>query len=442
MPISLPWRRVRLILAYAVLFIGIVWVVHWEYIPPGTFGARLNRILRGTYFDFVTWESRALLDKLRQELTTPQDYLDDVTRKQLVLDYMDLVARVHQLEGEIARIFTDPDVDDPEAVSSEQRATLDQLRIEQANRKKTAEAILEEQIASVLVDEGFGILGEIVPPVRFRFTPLPKFLIISPRSEIELSHGAMLRGDIELETIEGIESTVDEAFDVSSLIEPIGGLALWPAMMQETSSLSWAIGATAHEWIHHYYFFWLKPVGLYYETKPDVRTLNETAADIAGEAVQERVLARYYPEFLPPPTPTPDPDAPPSPAVTPEPPEFDFIAEMRETRVNTDRLLAESKIEEAEAYMEQRRQVFVEQGYGIRKLNQAYFAFHGAYASDPGGGAAGDNPVGSPVQELWAASPSIKAFIDALAPVTSREMLLELLAEMGVEFPPSRLDQN
>jgi hypothetical protein len=437
---SIPWRRVKLVLTYAMLFTAIVWTIHWEHVPPGSFGARLDRVLRGSYFNFVTWEAEALTDKLRQELTTPQDYLQDTTRKQVVLDYLDLVTRVHQVEGEIAHIYSDPAVTDPEAASADQRATLEQLRAEQAKIQTTAEAILEEQIASILQDEGFGVLGEVLPPVRFHFTPLPKYLIISPRSEIALTHGAMLRGDLTVDRMEDLESRIDETFDVSSLIEPIGGLAVYPAMMYETSNLAWAIAATAHEWVHHYYFFWLKPVGLQYEAKPDARTINETAADIVGEAIKERVLARYYPEFLPPPTPTPDPNAPPPP--TPEPPEFDFIAEMRETRINADRLLAEGKIEEAEAYMELRRRVFVEHGYNIRKLNQAYFAFHGAYAAEPGGGAAGDNPVGNPVQQLWAANPSVKAFLEALAPVTSREQLLALLDQLGVAYPPPTSDQN
>ena len=66
---------------------------------------------------------------------------------------------------------------------------------------------------------------------------------------------------------------------------------------------------------------------------------------------------------------------------------------MHKTRVHVDELLAEGKIDEAEAYMEQRRQIFVQNGYYIRRLNQAYFAFYGAYADVPGG-AAGEDPVG------------------------------------------------
>jgi hypothetical protein len=60
---------------------------------------------------------------------------------------------------------------------------------------------------------------------------------------------------------------------------------------------------------------------------------------------------------------------------------------MHVTRLEADRLLAEGRVEEAEAYMEIRRQFFLENGYLIRKLNQAYFAFHGSYAAEPGGAA-------------------------------------------------------
>ncbi len=77
---------------------------------------------------------------------------------------------------------------------------------------------------------------------------------------------------------------------------------------------------------------------------------------------------------------------------------------MRITRVTVDELLAEGKIEEAEAYMEARRVFFWENGYLIRKINQAYFAFYGAYADQPGG-EAGEDPVGAAVRELRAAEP-------------------------------------
>jgi hypothetical protein len=65
-----------------------------------------------------------------------------------------------------------------------------------------------------------------------------------------------------------------------------------------------------------------------------------------------------------------------------------------------DALLAAGLINEAEDYMEARRLVFWENGYRIRKLNQAYFAFHGAYADAPQG-PAGEDPVGNAVRKFW-----------------------------------------
>jgi hypothetical protein len=102
-----------------------------------------------------------------------------------------------------------------------------------------------------------------------------------------------------------------------------------------------------------------------------------------------------------------------------ETPVFDYRAEMRLTRQTVDALLAEGDIEGAEAYMESRRQVFWENGYLIRKLNQAYFAFYGAYNDTPGGGASGEDPVGPAVQAYRSQFDSLADFLRAIASVSS-----------------------
>jgi len=170
-------------------------------------------------------------------------------------------------------------------------------------------------------------------------------------------------------------------------------------------------------------------LGWNYDASPETRTINETVASIVGKEIGRATVARFYPELLPPePDPTPeepeDDNAPP-----PEPPAFDFRMEMRETRVQADALLAEGRIEEAEVYMEERRREFVANGYGIRKLNQAYFAFHGAYADQPG--ARGEDPIGPAVQELRAQSPDLHTFVTRAAGVTTLEELRRLLAASG-----------
>ena len=54
----------------------------------------------------------------------------------------------------------------------------------------------------------------------------------------------------------------------------------------------------------------------------------------------------------------------------------------------------------------------------IRRLNQAYFAFHGAYASTPGG-AAGEDPVGPAVRELRANADSLADFLKQISQMNS-----------------------
>ena len=80
--------------------------------------------------------------------------------------------------------------------------------------------------------------------------------------------------------------------------------------------------------------------------------------------------------------------------------------------------------------MEQRRQLFVEHGYALRKLNQAYFAFYGSYATGEGVGA--ENPVGRELAGLRRASGSLKGFLDNIAYVSNFKEYLALLQRMGV----------
>jgi hypothetical protein len=103
---------------------------------------------------------------------------------------------------------------------------------------------------------------------------------------------------------------------------------------------------------------------------------------------------------------------------------------MHETRVTVDNLLAEGKIIEAETYMETRRVFFWDHGYLIRKLNQAYFAFYGAYADQPGG-AAGEDPVGTAVRALRAHSSSLVDFIHRISWLSSYEQLQQAVQEIG-----------
>ncbi|MEE9176223.1 MAG: hypothetical protein V3U19_08640, partial [Thermodesulfobacteriota bacterium] len=83
----------------------------------------------------------------------------------------------------------------------------------------------------------------------------------------------------------------------------------------------------------------------------------------------------------------------------------------------------EGKVEEAEGFMEQRRQFLASKGRYIRKLNQAYFAFYGTYADSP----TSIDPIGEELKELRSRSASLKDFLDRVAAMTSRQNLIESL---------------
>ena len=71
--------------------------------------------------------------------------------------------------------------------------------------------------------------------------------------------------------------------------------------------------------------------------------------------------------------------------------------------------------------MEQKRLYLAENGYYIRKLNQAYFAFHGAYADSP----TSINPIGVEMRQLRERSDSLKDFLETVAEMTTRQELAE-----------------
>ena len=97
-------------------------------------------------------------------------------------------------------------------------------------------------------------------------------------------------------------------------------------------------------------------------------------------------------------------------------------------RGSADPVIQQQAITVAEAYMEERRQFLVSQGYYIRKLNQAFFAFHGSYATSPASGASEEvNPIGLQLTHLREQTGSLKAFLHTVAPMSSYEHLLRVL---------------
>jgi|RhiMetdeSRZDD1v2_1073273.scaffolds.fasta_scaffold75669_2 hypothetical protein len=388
---------------------------------------RVRSFTRQIEFDYPNWVWNAAWTKFEQGAVGLPYLFDRGTNKEIVIEYLRTTQSLMQAEQQVEKIYADPTVTDKESTSAYVRAQRDELINRQNTLAPLAEATLQSQISDALAALGLTTSGQPVPPVLYHITSTPLALIVSPRNVIQQIANISVLPTLTLDDQIKLEDQVTKSLNVSTLVVPIGGVGVYPTMITETTDLRWLLSTIAHEWTHNYLN--LRPLGINYSTTPELRTMNETTANICGEEVGHLVLEKYYPELLQSSSShnlTSFHKATFSSNQLDDPAPFDFRAEMHETRVTVDKLLADGKIDEAESYMEKRRQVFWDNGYLIRKLNQAYFAFHGAYADVPGG-AAGEDPVGPAVRALRAKSASLADFINTIAWMTSFQQLQQAI---------------
>jgi hypothetical protein len=384
---------------------------------------RVRTFTRQIEFDYPNWVWNAAWTKFEQGAVGLPYLFDRGTNKEIVAEYLRTTRNLMQAEQQVEKIFADPAVTDKDSASAYVRSQRDELITRQNSLAPLAEATLQSQISDTLATLGLTSSGQPIPPVLYHISSTPLALIVSPRNVIEQTANISVLPTLTLDNQIKLEDEIAKSLDVSTLVVPIGGVGVYPTMVTETTDLNWTLDTIAHEWTHNYLN--LRPLGLNYSTTPELRTMNETTASIVGGEVGNYVLKKYYPELLK------SSSSPNLVALNQAPqhldtPPFDFRAEMHETRVTVDKLLTDGKIEEAESYMEKRRQVFWDNGYLIRKLNQAYFAFHGAYADVPGG-AAGEDPVGPAVRALRAQSASLADFVNTIAWMTSFQQLQQAI---------------
>jgi hypothetical protein len=406
-------------------------------------------MLAGRRFDWIGWETRAVAEEIRWWLTrepvadSGQVEANLLSGKAEVLAFLDRQRQIADLENriqtELARLpqpgpmspFEQSPILPPSVEALERQ--LEILKRQQQAAEGRVERIMAAQVSQVLADEGLGSFrvgglplsqSGMLPPVAFRFNDLPTYLVISPRDEIRTYRGIYLVPDIPEPQRVQMEADIESRLDVSALVDDVGGVGSWPTMVIDDASLRSLFDIVAHEWTHTYLFF--RPLGLHDDDSRDLTTMNETVASMIGGEVADLVLARFYPELIPPPV-TSQPESAKGNAASRE----DFNQAMRRIRLHVDELLAKGRVVEAEDYMEQERQKLVAAGHRLRRLNQAYFAFHGSYATSP----ASVDPIGPWLRQLRAQSGSLKGFLDQVSRMRSLEDLLRAVGESGPDGP-------
>jgi hypothetical protein len=368
-------------------------------------------------FSIVGWEAAALTGALGMRVSgrpsgQPSDEADQVA---LVRAHFANTAEIRRLRERRDALFRRPaaeraDLPDVERQIAERQARFD-------DGKAVVEEIVGRQVDATLRD--LGLRGDLLtralgdgwplpflrvdPPVFFRLERLPLNLLVAPRDRIAIVGSVLVSPDLDTDQIEQLEGRVD-ALGVSSLVSGIGGFGSYPSMVPDTESLPRSLDAIAHEWAHHHLTF--RPLGRTFFSSYEMRTINETVADLVGDEVGRLTYERYYRAGQPTP-----PVAPPA-RPTGGAPRADFGAEMRRIRAEVERLLAAGDVAGAEAYMAGQRIELGRLGWQVRRLNTAYLSFFGAYG---GGG----NRFEAPLRALRASSGSLAAFLARVERFTS-----------------------
>ena len=390
--------------------------------------ARLDHFsmaVAGYSWDLIGWEAGALFEKAVAAVKQPADELGDTAATQAVISYLNRASRIGEIERELTRRASLATSASAAPTTDQLTFELGELRSDQDAVRPQVEQVIERQVSTLLAEADFYWIGQQVwPPVSFTFVEPPKKLVVSRRDRIETIYSQMLEADISLSEIIDAEGDIYEQFNAVGYVTDIGGLGAFPTMVVDRASLRWVLSTVAHEWTHNYLVF--HALGWNYFKSQDMTTINESVAEIVGNEIGDQVLGRYYPEMVPPPSTSSS--ASESGANTSEdvsaPPVFSFQDEMRVTRLEVDRMLNAGDVAGAEAYMEARRQIFVENGYALRALNQAYFAFHGSYGTSP----ASTSPIGPKLDALRAAMPDVASFLETVREFTTPEDLDNALA--------------
>ena len=402
-------RRLLRTAVAAVLAAFLLWGSAGEHRPDP-----LDLAVDPYRYSVIRWEVSNFADKWVHELWGIFPWASEPSRPErvaLVREYFALGEEVRAMENRAIS----PDV--PAEEASHLQAGIAALSQRREAMRADVEETVESEIGAVLAAEGFASrIGVIFPPVDTVFARSPAVLVTSPRDRIARLNSTLLQPGIDDEEREALEELVLERRNLSAVVINTGGVAFYPSVVSSFGSLHDALVTTAHEWLHHWFFF--QPLGQNFWDDPNMVTLNETAATLGGRAIGDRALTALTGEVID--------RSPPSPTADAGLEAFDFVKEMRQTRLATERFLSEGKIEEAEAYMEERRSLLVENGYFIRKINQAYFAFHGSYATS----AASVSPIEGLLRELWERTSTVGEFIKTAGSFGSYQEFVDHLAAL------------
>ena len=392
----------------------------------------------GYGFNLLGFELQNFPDKwlnLVYSVATPWNSSNHTASTEEIDQFIEIAAQLSSAKSNLDQAVA---ANDSNAIQSEE--TLVQSLTAQRNEiRDKVEERLEAEISKQVIKLDLHQSGKFIwPPIDFRFEEPPSVIVTSPRHTIRLGEVRLVVPHIPEDEKQRIEREIVENANMSAAVLRTGGLATYPNIIPYNLNLLPMLEVAAHEWLHAYLLF--QPLGRAYWQNSDMTSLNETLADIAGDEIGRLTYAEITGEDIQTSIPPPSVAAEQQQQQTENEgdkvdeemsgaDQFDFRQFMYETRIGADELLQQGQIDAAEDYMERRRIELLQEGYYIRKINQAYFAFHGLYAA----GVASTSPLANQIWQLRQIAGDAGKLIKMLQTVNSWQDYLSLLDQHNIQ---------
>jgi len=190
-------------------------------------------------FDYVSWIVDALALKSSYGALNVTHYLSGEQQREQIFQHLDMLRRLDEVRDQIASIYADPAVANKTAASAQLSDEQTELTAQINLQQPLVEAVLQHQISVVAGELGLTLGGQPIPPLLYHVTPLPMALIVSPRQVIQQTADISVTPDLPLAEITRLEDAVAGGLDVSALVVPIGGVGVYPTMVNRTTDLNW-----------------------------------------------------------------------------------------------------------------------------------------------------------------------------------------------------------
>jgi len=330
----------------------------------------------------------------------------------IVQEYLQLSRKLEKESSRVENALLAKGLTEPANITKMIDEDLAELIFQKKVLRNRAEEAVEAAVSEAARQNELGLpFGILFPPTDFRLEDPPLILISSPRHKIVMEGSHLIKNDINFRDRFMIESKAESDGKTSALVDNLSGLGTYPAFVSDKYDLRYLMRTAAHEWLHNYWIF--HPLGRNMWSSSDMYTLNETAANIAGNELGDQAfeflggdLSEYEYKY--------------SKSETANP---HLTRILRETRTEAEKILETGDVEVAEDYMEKQRWKLRLGGYSIRKINQAYFAFRGNYADGP----SSINPIGPELDEFREYFDNVGSFIQTIQGVKSYEAFTSLL---------------